>query len=109
MAEQVWKSSRSRFLSAVVGPHFEQICREWVTHFAAPETFEGMPIDVSCGTVPGRTARTSHEVDVVVRGAVGQDNGKSTPRPYVSPATAVRASRTGCVPPGSGEMRCSWT
>ncbi|MGW0413089.1 hypothetical protein ACWDZX_17625 [Streptomyces collinus] len=38
MAEQVWRSSRPRFPSAVVGPHFEQICREWVAHFAAPET-----------------------------------------------------------------------
>ncbi|NEC91886.1 ATP-binding protein [Streptomyces sp. SID12501] len=75
MAEYVWETARPRFLSAVVGPHFEQICREWVAHFAAPDTFGGMPIDVSYGTVPDRTARTSHEIDVVVRGAVGQDNG----------------------------------
>ncbi|WP_430383044.1 ATP-binding protein [Streptomyces sp. P10-4] len=75
MAEQVWESSRSRFFSAVVGPHFEQICREWVTHFAAPETFGGMPIDVSYGTVADQAQRASYEIDVVVRGAVGQDNG----------------------------------
>ncbi|MEH0418239.1 ATP-binding protein [Streptomyces sp. B21-083] len=75
MAEHVWETARPRFLSAVVGPHFEQVCREWVAHFAAPDTFGGMPIDVSYGTVPDRTARTSHEIDVVVRGAVGQDNG----------------------------------
>ncbi|MFF2331080.1 MULTISPECIES: ATP-binding protein [unclassified Streptomyces] len=75
LAEQVWESSRARFLSAVVGPHFEQICREWVAHFAAPETFGGMPIEVSYGTVADPAARTGHEVDVVVRGAVGQDNG----------------------------------
>ncbi|MEU6145701.1 ATP-binding protein [Streptomyces sp. NPDC047081] len=75
MAEQVWESSRARFLSGVVGPHFEQICREWVAHFAAPETFGGMPIDVSYGTVPDQSERISHEIDVVVRGAVGQDNG----------------------------------
>ncbi|GGN12905.1 ATP-binding protein [Streptomyces fuscichromogenes] len=75
LAEQVWESSRPRFLSAVVGPHFEQICREWVAHFAAPETFGGMPIDVSYGTVPDQAERTGHEIDVVVRGAVGQDSG----------------------------------
>ncbi|MDX3242271.1 ATP-binding protein [Streptomyces sp. ME18-1-4] len=75
MADQVWRSSRSRFLSGVVGPHFEQICREWVAHVAAPETFGGMPIDVTYGTVPDQAGRTSHEIDVVVRGAVGQDNG----------------------------------
>ena len=75
LADQVWASSRPRFLSGVVGPHFEQICREWVAHFAAPETFGGMPIDVSYGTVPDQAERTAHEIDVVVRGAVGQDNG----------------------------------
>ncbi|MDO0911526.1 hypothetical protein QQM39_11900 [Streptomyces sp. DT2A-34] len=75
MAEQVWESSLPRFLSAVVGPHFEQICREWVAHFAAPETFGGMPIDVSYGTVPDQALRTGYEIDVVVRGAVDQDNG----------------------------------
>lgn len=75
LAEQVWEGSRARFLSAVVGPHFEQVCREWVAHFAAPETFGGMPIDVLYGTVADPAARASHEVDVVVRGAVGQDNG----------------------------------
>ncbi|WP_199924573.1 ATP-binding protein [Streptomyces sp. WM6386] len=75
LAEHVWESSRSRFLSGVVGPHFEQLCREWVAHFAAPETIGGMPIDVSYGTVPDQAARTGYEIDVVVRGAVGQDNG----------------------------------
>ncbi|MEV5985027.1 ATP-binding protein [Streptomyces sp. NPDC052051] len=75
MAEQVWETSRARFLSAVVGPHFEQVCREWVAHFASPETLGGMPIEVSYGTVADPEARTSHEIDVVVRGAVGQDNG----------------------------------
>ncbi|MEV1083526.1 hypothetical protein AB0I98_35815 [Streptomyces sp. NPDC050211] len=35
----------------------------------------GMPIDVSYGTVADPHTRTSHEVDVVVRGAVGQGNG----------------------------------
>ncbi|MDO0936849.1 ATP-binding protein [Streptomyces sp. DG2A-72] len=75
LAEQVWHDARDRFQSGVVGPHFEQVCRDWVLHFAAPETFGGMPIDVSYGTVADPHTRTSHEVDVVVRGAVGQDNG----------------------------------
>ncbi|WP_177198664.1 hypothetical protein [Streptomyces colonosanans] len=69
------ESSRARFLSAVVGPHFEQVCREWVAHFASPDTPGGMPIEVSYGTVADPEARTSHEIDVVVRGAVGQDSG----------------------------------
>lgn len=75
MATQVWADSQARYRSAVLGPHFEQLCRDWVSHFASPDTFGGMPIDVSYGTVADPAARTSHELDVVVRGAVGQDIG----------------------------------
>ncbi|MFF4348155.1 ATP-binding protein [Streptomyces sp. NPDC001530] len=74
-AAKVWERGRHTFLSKVVGPHFERLCREWVSWHADPETFGGLPIDVTTGTVPDPTARTSHEVDVVVRGAVGQDQG----------------------------------
>ncbi|MCC3655389.1 ATP-binding protein [Streptomyces sp. S07_1.15] len=74
-AAQVWSRSRAVFLSKVVGPHFEGLCREWVEWHADPETFGGMPIQVSAGTVADPAARTSHEVDVVVHGAVGQDHG----------------------------------
>ncbi|MGW1002393.1 AAA family ATPase [Streptomyces sp. NPDC002520] len=74
-AAQVWERSQDTFLSKVVGPHFERLCREWVEWHAEPETFGGMPIDVAAGTVADPAARTTHEVDVVVHGAVGQDHG----------------------------------
>ncbi|MFD7445250.1 ATP-binding protein [Streptomyces sp. NPDC059909] len=72
-AREVWENARPTFRSAVVGPHFEQLCRDWVAHFAAAGTFGGMPIDVTRGTVADPGRKSSHEVDVVVRGAVGQD------------------------------------
>lgn len=71
----VWQRAQNTFLSQVVGPHFERLCREWVSWHADPETFGGLPIDVSTGSVTDPAARTSHEVDVVVHGAVGQDQG----------------------------------
>lgn len=74
-AAQVWERSRATFLSKVVGPHFERLCREWVEWHADPETFGGMPIQVAAGTVADPDRRTSHELDVVVHGAVGQDQG----------------------------------
>ncbi|WP_419995245.1 ATP-binding protein [Streptomyces boninensis] len=74
-ADQVWREGQAKFRSAVVGPHFEQLCRDWVAHFAATDTFGGMPIDVTHGMVPDQARKMSHEVDVVVRGAVGQDSG----------------------------------
>jgi hypothetical protein len=74
-ATAVWERAQDTFLSQVVGPHFERLCREWVSWHADPETFGGLPIDVTTGSVPDPASRTSHEVDVVVRGAVGQDQG----------------------------------
>ncbi|MDX3640962.1 ATP-binding protein [Streptomyces sp. MB09-02B] len=73
--DAAWSEARDTFLSKVVGPHFEHLCREWVAWHADSDTFGGLPIDVTSGTVADPVARTSHEVDVVVRGAVGQDQG----------------------------------
>ncbi|MGW5199582.1 AAA family ATPase [Streptomyces spiralis] len=74
-AAAVWARSQDTFLSQVVGPHFERLCREWASWHADLETFGGLPIDVSAGSVSDPAARTSHEVDVVVHGAIGQDQG----------------------------------
>ena len=74
-AATAWSRSKERFNSQVLGPHFEHLCREWVMDFAGTETFGGLPLEVSSGTVPDAERRISHELDVVVRGAVGQDTG----------------------------------
>ena len=74
-AARMWEHSRSTFLSKVVGPHFERLCREWVEWHADPATFGGMPIQVASGTVADPVNRTSLEADVVVHGAIGQDQG----------------------------------
>jgi hypothetical protein len=74
-AAQVWERMRATFLSKVVGPHFERLCREWAEWHADPATFGGMPIQVASGTVADPEARISHELDVVVHGAVDQDQG----------------------------------
>ncbi|MGH3921460.1 MAG: ATP-binding protein, partial [Pseudonocardiaceae bacterium] len=68
---QVWRSARRRFESAVLGPHFEQLCRTWVAEFAAPETLGGIPAAVGHGLVNDTTGRTSHEVDIVAIGDPG--------------------------------------
>ncbi|MFD8523074.1 ATP-binding protein [Streptomyces capillispiralis] len=74
-ADTVWEHSRATFLSKVVGPHFERLCREWAEWHADPRTFGGMPIQVSSGTVADPVSRTGIEADVVVHGAIGQDQG----------------------------------
>ncbi len=67
-AAAVWQRTAGTFRSKVVGPHFEDMCREWARWYAAPETFGGLPSRVASGTVSDPAARTSHEVDVAVFG-----------------------------------------
>lgn len=74
MAERVWKASRHRFASKILGPHFEQLCREWALYHADPGLFGGLPTTVASGVVNDPSAKTSHEVDVAVVDA--SDGGK---------------------------------
>lgn len=74
-AATVWERAQNTFLSQIVGPHFEQLCRTWAEWHAEPEAFGGLPIEVTSGAVPDPAARTTHQVDVVIHGAIGQDKG----------------------------------
>lgn len=59
-----WNNSQTTFLSQVVGPHFEGICRDWAA--AGPEEFGGPPGEVAAATVADPVKRTQIEVDVAV-------------------------------------------
>ncbi|MEV5751853.1 ATP-binding protein [Actinoallomurus sp. NPDC052308] len=64
-AGPIWADAAPRFSSQVVGPHFEQMCREFA--MLAPSRFFGdLPGDVGAGVVSG--GREQIEVDVVVLG-----------------------------------------
>ena len=67
-APAVWERSQATFRSKVVGPHFEQVCRTWTRWYADPGTLGGHRSRVESGTVPDPTAKTSHELDLVVFG-----------------------------------------
>jgi AAA+ ATPase superfamily predicted ATPase len=62
-AYQVWEGSRARFLAAVVGPHFEQICRDWLA--TAEGVLPERPTIVGSGVTPGSASREQVQVDVV--------------------------------------------
>jgi hypothetical protein len=72
----VWQASRRRFVSNVLGPHFEQVCREWALHHADPDLLGGLPARVGHGVVHDPKSRTGHEVDVA---AVGIADGEKAP------------------------------
>lgn len=57
-----------RFVSNVLGLHFEQVCRDWALHHADPELLGGLPARVGYGVVHDPKARTGHEVDAAVIG-----------------------------------------
>lgn len=70
--ERIWRSEYQRFAGNILGPHFEDICREWVLRFAG-DRFGGWPVQVAAGTVNDPVQKKTCQVDVV---AVGHaDNG----------------------------------
>ncbi|MEU9119974.1 ArsR family transcriptional regulator [Streptomyces sp. NPDC048506] len=69
-AADVWQRARTTFDSAVAAPRFAQVCRDWATAYAGPDTFKGTPETAVRGTVSGRVEHTRLDVDVAVRGNV---------------------------------------
>jgi AAA+ ATPase superfamily predicted ATPase len=63
--DAAWNNSQATFLSQVVGPHFEGICRDWAAT-AGPEVFGAPPGEVAAATVTDPVNRTQIEVDVAV-------------------------------------------
>lgn len=75
-AAAVWERSQATFLSKIIGPHFEQVCRAWTRWYASPDTLGGQRTRVESGVVPDPATKTSHEVDVA---AFGRDaDGRET-------------------------------
>jgi hypothetical protein len=75
-AAQVWRRSQHAFHASVVGPHFEEICRQWARWHAGPQTYgDAYPVRVASGTVSDPAARKTAEIDVAAfdRGDDGQD------------------------------------
>jgi uncharacterized protein len=67
-AAQVWRDSAHRFATAVVGPRFEQICRDWMQGYAPPE-IGGIPVSqVGSGLVNDAEQRKSLQIDVAAFG-----------------------------------------
>jgi AAA+ ATPase superfamily predicted ATPase len=75
-AHEVWVREQPTFLSKVVGPHFEQLCRTWARWYATPATLGGRRGRVGSGTVADPAAKTTHEIDVAVFGS--EEDGRRT-------------------------------
>jgi hypothetical protein len=65
MAEAVWRDQRADFLSRVVGPHFETLCRSFALR-AGPDLFGSPTGEVGSGVVNDSANRTQIQIDVAV-------------------------------------------
>ena len=65
-----WRDAQPRFATHVLGPHFEEIAREFTFRFAIDETVGGRAATVAPAVVNDSEGRTQHEIDVV---ALGRD------------------------------------
>ena len=66
--QQAWADAQPRFATHVLGPHFEEIAREFVARFAAARTVGGQAAKVAPAVVNDAARRTQHELDVVTLG-----------------------------------------
>lgn len=68
-AQRVWPQAQQAFLSQVVGPRFEQICRDWA--LLAEDVLGEPPAEVGRGVITDPENRTQIEIDVGVFAAAG--------------------------------------
>src|SRR5579859_2283607 len=64
-AEAVWRDQRAGFLSRVVGPHFETLCRSYALR-AGSALFETPPGEIGSGVVNDSARRVQIQIDVAV-------------------------------------------
>lgn len=64
-ATQAWAESRQVFSSRILGPHVEDLAREWTRRFASVDTLGGPVTVVGSAVLNDPAGRARHEVDVV--------------------------------------------
>jgi uncharacterized protein len=62
--EAVWRSAQPAFLSQVVGPHFEAVCREWAASASASRIFGEWAGEAAATVVADPVRRDQIQVDV---------------------------------------------
>jgi AAA+ ATPase superfamily predicted ATPase len=77
----VWRRSQQRYASAVLGPGFEEMVRQWTLRFVAPETLGGIAAEVQAAVLTDPASRTSQELDLVALGELPAGDG---PRPLLA-------------------------
>lgn len=90
---EVWHRSGQRFASAVLGPQFEDLIRQWAGRHASPETLGGVVAEAGHGTLTDPHTHTSYELDLI---ALGEPLG-SRPRALLAIGEAKWGEQLGAV------------
>ena len=64
-AAAAWAASQDAFSARILGPHFEDLARQWTRRFASPATLGGEVSIVGQATINDPAGRARHEVDVL--------------------------------------------
>lgn len=67
---EAWADAQPRFSTRVLGPHFEQLARDFTFRFASPDTTGGQVSSIGPASVNDSKARVRHELDVVAKSRV---------------------------------------
>jgi uncharacterized protein len=62
---EAWADATERFSSQILGPHFEELARDYVRRYAKPDTLGGAPTRVGTAVVNDAAGRSQHQLDVV--------------------------------------------
>lgn len=97
-AEQIWQASAPTFHSKILGPHFEDLARDWTRRFAHTVLPDGLPGPVGTTEVADPAARTKHEVDVM---ALALGERPQSPRARIALLGEAKAT---AAPRGTGDL-----
>jgi uncharacterized protein len=68
LAEAVWRAARPSFNSQIADPHFEALCRSYVTQHGTA-VFGELPAEVGSGTINDAAGKSQLQIDVVALAA----------------------------------------
>lgn len=65
--DDAWADAQPRLSAHVLGPHFEQLARDFTFRFASPDTVGGQVAEVGPAVINDPSKKSQHEIDVVAR------------------------------------------
>lgn len=95
---EAWAAAEQRFETQVLGPHFEELARDWTRRYASPATLGGRPERVGFTRLNDPTRRERFELDVVAMA------GEGTSRHAKPVLLAIGEAKGGTVRRGLGDL-----